>query len=172
MADVIFALGWQDVPAPQNLDKVKQFITSSVPSPSSADIKYTALVYEDKPGLVDVFEDFQDTQDFVKSMTSFKGTETGKQPEVIFQEKGRPNARRLLYLLVNGSSLPSDKMVSEWNKTFVQHDIVFVPVVFGSSSQGTKYKPLTPGGDVIPVDPEDPKEKGEKTAGKIAKGIC
>ena len=172
MADVIFALGWREVKAPHDLEKAKQFIVSSVPSPSTANIKYAAIVYENKPTLTIDFQEFLNAEDFVKSLGTFEGTESGKQPELIFKEKGRPNARKLLYLLVNGSSLPSDDVVAQWNETFMKNDIVFVPVVFGSVSEGTKYKPFTPAGTVVTVEPgDDPKEKGIQTSEGIAKGL-
>lgn len=156
---------------PRDFEKQKQVVLSSVLNPSSADIKYAVILYGNKPTLVAEFQDFENSLEFTKFTKLLKKDEDGRLPEKLFEEKGRPNARRLVVVFFRGSAVLSKEMMSRWNKRFVNSNILFVPVVFGTISDGVKFMPLTPQGIVVTIDPnEDHTKKGKEISQEIVKG--
>lgn len=169
--DVILVLGTNEMNRPQNNKKLKQLLRSSINQPSSADIKVAIIRPQNGTMVFREFQDFEDTVDLV----TFTKTLATKKPDeasvMIFNEKGRPNARRLVVLLINGTALPSDELITQWNSIFVDNDVLVIPVVFGSQDDGDKLRPIAPQGTVHTIEPEDdPAKKGEKIAQEITKG--
>ena len=169
--DVILVLGTNDMNRPPNNQKMIQLLRSAINQPTSADIKVSIIRPQKDKTAYREFQDLEDTMDLV---TFTKTLDIGSPDEAavrIFNEMGRPNARRLVLLLVNGTTSPSDKMITQWNTTLMDNDVLVIPVVFGSSDDGDKFRPLAPSGSIHTIDPDDdPAEKGEEIAVEITKG--
>ena len=156
---------------PQNSEKLRELLLSSINQPSGADIK--VAIIRPHNGTT-VFREFQDVEDTIDLVTFTKTLDTKKPDEAsvdIFIKNGRPNARRLVILLVNGTALPSDELITQWNRTFVDNDVLVIPVVFGRQDDGEKLLPIASKSGVQTMEPEDdPAKKGEKIAQEITRG--
>ncbi len=171
LVDVILVLGTNDMNRPQDNKKLEQLLRSSINQPSSADVN-VAIIRPHNGTLA--FREFQDLEDTMDLVTFTKTLDTENLDEasvMIFNEKGRPNARRLILLVVNGTASPSDDLITQWNRTFVDNDVLVIPVVFGRQDDGEKFRPIAPESGVHIIEPDDdPTKKGEKIATEITKG--
>lgn len=171
LVDVIFVLGTNEMNTPQDSEKLRQLLLSSINQPSGSDIK--VAIIRPHNGTT-VFREFQDVEDTIDLVTFTKTLDTKNPDEAsvkIFIKNGRPNARRLVVLLANSTELPSDELITQWNRTFVGNDVLVIPIVFGRQGDGEKLLPIATEGGVHTIQPEDdPMEKGEKIAQEITKG--
>lgn len=169
--DVVLFLGTNEMNIPQDDEKLKQLILSSIDQPSSSNIRVSVIrPQNDKMA----FREFQDLDDTIDLVTFTKTLDTKKPDEasiIIFREDGRPTARRIVMLFVNGTLLLSEELITQWNKTFVDNDVVVIPVVFGSPGDGDRLLPIARGSGVHTIEPDDdPVKKGEKIAQDVVKG--
>ena len=171
LVDVIFVLGTNEMNRPQDSEKLRQLLLSSIDQQSGADIK--VAITRPHNGTT-FFREFQEVEDTLNLVTFTKTLDTKKPDDasaMIFARYGRPNARRLVVLLVNGTALPSNELITQWNRTFVDNDVLVIPVVFGGQGDSEKLVPIASGGGVHAIEPDDdPAKKGEKIAQEIAKG--
>jgi hypothetical protein len=169
--DVIFVLGTNDMNRPENNRKLIQLLRSAINQPSSADIKVSIMQLQNGRMAFREFQDLDDTMDLVTFTKTLDTSNPDDASVMIFKESGRPNARRIVLLLVNATELPSDEKMTRWNATFVNNEVLVIPVVFGSSDDGDKFRPLAPQEQIHTIEPDDdPVKKGEEIAVVITKG--
>lgn len=168
--DVVFILGEFETNMTRDNRRLKQLLLSSIDQPSSADIK-VALMRSGRD--TTTYREFQYLEDDIDVETFTKLLATTKPDEgavMIFNQNGRPDARRVVVFLMNQKRLPKDEEMAKWNMTFAENGVLVIPVLFGDQDV-RRLRPLAPETDVHRIDPDDdPIKTGEKIAQTIMKG--
>ena len=168
---MLLVLGSNERNRPEDNEKLKELLQSSINQPSNADIKVSMIQPQKDRTLFREFQQLEEITDIVTFTKTLDTTTVDEASVLIFNEKGRPNARRIILLLVNSTALPSDELINQWNRTFAENDVLVIPVVFGSEDDGDKLRPIAPQSRIHIIEPDDnPAEKGEEIAEDITKG--
>ena len=168
-------MGSSDPDGKATLTKEKILVNDMIEEPRDAFVKY-GVVELDKNGTVKVplggYEDEENLKKNVKKLPfkERKSLHEGiKSAEKEFDKNGRPKARKIMIVFIDGNDDSTKDQLEKVSKPLKKKNVKIIPVVMGENVDEDKLKPLL-GKKKKPKKGKDPGKLAEEVAEETFNG--
>ena len=143
-------MGAADPKAKETFNKEKQIVNKMVDTPKDAFVKY-GVVQFDKMGETKIplgdYPNEKELKERVKKLPLKEGKsldEGIKKAGEEFEKNGRPKARKILVVFMDGNDDSDKEKLKKVAEPFKKKNVKIIPVVLGENVMEEKVKPLLP----------------------------
>lgn len=173
--DVIFVMGSAKPQAKDKFDEEKEIVINLIKTPKDANVKYGVVQFGEKAETKIPLGSEDDERKLEKFVQILQWQEEGKSLDkgikkaaMEFEISGRPNARKVLVIFVDGNDDSSKEDLAQVTRPLKNNDVEIIPVLVGDVDED-KIKVVVPK-NKKPIKGKDPKELSELVAEEAFNG--